>query len=69
MSDSRMDTRWLMLLPVVGIGWWALGYPPGWGWLIFPIIPDMGVSLGLLITFGTVLVGLYAGLVWLRENV
>jgi hypothetical protein len=69
MSDSRMDTRWLMLLPVVGIGWWVLGYPPGWGWLIFPIIPDMGVSLGVLITFGTVLVGLYAGLVWLRENV
>jgi hypothetical protein len=57
-----------MLLPVAGIGWWLLGFPPGWGWLIFPFISSMGVSMGLLITLGTVVVGLYAGLIWLRDN-
>jgi hypothetical protein len=24
---------WLMVLPVGGLGWWMLGFPPGWGWL------------------------------------
>jgi hypothetical protein len=28
----------------------------------------MGVSLGVLITLGAVVVGLYAGLLWLRDN-
>jgi hypothetical protein len=68
MSVSHMNSRWLMLLPVACVGWWALGFPPGWGWLVFPFIPSMGVSLGVLITLGTVVVGLYAGLVWLRDN-
>jgi hypothetical protein len=63
-----MNTRWLTLLPVASIGWWAFGFPPRWGWLLFPFIPSMGVSVALLITFGTVVVGLYAGLIWLRDT-
>ena len=64
-----MNTRWFMLLPVACIGWWLLGFPPGWGWLFFPIIPSMGVSVGVLIALASVVVGLYAGLLWLRDNV
>jgi hypothetical protein len=64
-----MKTSRFMFVPVAGIGWWALGYPPGWDWLIFPLIPSMGVSVGVLVTFGTVLVGIYAALIWLRNNV
>ena len=63
-----MSHQSLLLLPVAGIGWWLLGFPPGWGWLVVPMIPTMPVSVGLLITFGTVVVGAYAGLVWLRNN-
>jgi hypothetical protein len=68
MKTSRKVSRWLSLLPLVFGAWWALGYPPGWGWLFFPIIPTMGVSVGELLTLTTVVVGLYAGLVWLREQ-
>jgi hypothetical protein len=64
-----MNTRWFMLLPMASIGWWLLGFPPGWGWLLFPIIPSMGLSVGVLIALGSVVVGLYAGLLWLRDNV
>jgi hypothetical protein len=64
-----MSTRWFMLLPVGCIGWWLLGFPPGWDWLLFPVIPSMGVSVGVLIALGSVAVGLYAGLLWLRDNV
>ena len=63
-----MNATWLTLLPVAGIGWWLLGFPPGWGWLLFPFIPSMGVSVGILITLATVVVGLYAGLIWLRDH-
>jgi hypothetical protein len=63
-----MKPAWFMVLPVAGIGWWALGYPPGWGWLILPMIPSMGMSLGGLITLATIVIGLYAGLIWLRSN-
>ena len=68
MKTPRRFSRWLTLLPLVFVGWWALGYPPGWGWLFFPIIPTMGVSVGVLLTLGTVVGGLYAGLVWLRDQ-
>ena len=47
----------------------ALGFPPGWDWLFFAIIPTMGVSWAVLITLGAVVVGLYAGLIWLRDTV
>jgi hypothetical protein len=68
MRTSRKFSRRLTFLPLLFIGWWALGYPPGWGWLLFPIIPTMGVSVGVLLTLATVVVGLYAGLIWLREQ-
>jgi hypothetical protein len=63
-----METRKFMLVPVLGIGWWVLGFPPGWDWLIFPLIPSMGVSLGVLVTFGTVLLGLFVAVTWLRDK-
>jgi hypothetical protein len=59
----------LLLLPLAGVGWWLLGFPPGWGWLIVPVIPTMPVSVGSLISMVAVVVGAYAGLAWLRQNV
>jgi len=53
----------------VGIAWWLLGFPPGWDWVFWPVIPTMGVSVGLLITLATVLIGLYGGVLWLRDHV
>jgi hypothetical protein len=47
----------------------AARFPAGLDWLLFPIIPSMGVSVGVLIALGSVVVGLYAGLLWLRDNV
>ena len=58
----------LLLLPLAGIGWWLLGFPPGWGWLVLPVIPSMPVSVGSLISLSLVVVGAYAGLAWLRQN-
>jgi hypothetical protein len=63
-----MGNPWFLTLPVAGIGWWLLGFPPGWPWLLFPVIPGMPVTVGLLVTLATVVVGTYAGLVWLRDN-
>jgi hypothetical protein len=63
-----MTNPWLMLLPVGGLFWWWLGFPPGWGWIIVPMVPNMPVSVGTLVTLATVLVGGYAGLAWLRNN-
>jgi len=59
----------LLLLPLAGVGWWLLGFPPGWGWLVVPVIPTMPVSVGSLISLVAVVVGAYAGLAWLRQNV
>jgi hypothetical protein len=64
----NMATARLFPVPVLGISWWLLGHPPGWDWVFWPVIPTMGVSLGLLITFATVVVGLFGGLLWLRDN-
>ena len=64
-----MSAGWFMLLPLACLGWWLLGFPPGWDWLLFPVIPSMGVSVGVLIALASVVVGLYAGLLWLRDNV
>jgi hypothetical protein len=59
---------WLLLLPVAGLGWWLLGFPPGWGWLAAPMFPTMPVSLGMLVVLATVVIGLYGGLAWARSN-
>jgi hypothetical protein len=59
---------WLMLFPVAGVAWWLLGFPPGWGWLVAPMVPSMPINLGEVIVLGTVVVGAYGGLVWWRNN-
>jgi hypothetical protein len=59
---------WLMLLPIAGIGWWMLGFPPGWGWMTYPMIPSMPVNLAMLIVLATVVIGAYGGLAWWRNN-
>ena len=63
-----MSSALFLTLPVAGIGWWLLGFPPGWGWLIVPLIPSMPVNLGMLITLATVVIGMYGGALWLRSN-
>jgi hypothetical protein len=63
-----MANPWLLFLPVAGIGWWMLGFPPGWGWLVIPLIPTMPVNVGMLVTLATVVIGAYAGLAWFRNN-
>lgn len=59
---------WLMLLPVAGGIWWLLGFPPGYGWLVAPMIPEMPVNLGEVIVLGTVVLGAYGALAWWRNN-
>jgi hypothetical protein len=63
-----MANPWFFFVPVAGIGWWLLGFPPGWGWIVLPVIPNMPVSLGQLLSLATVVFGAYAGLAWLRNN-
>jgi hypothetical protein len=59
---------WLMLLPVAGVGWWLLGFPPGWGWIVAPMIPSMPVNFGMLVVLATVVIGAYGALAWWRNN-
>ena len=63
-----MSMQWLIPLPFLGLGWWLLGFPPGWGWLVLPVIPTMPVSVGMLLTLATVVIGAYAALAWLRTS-
>ena len=55
-----MARFWPILLPIPGVGWWLLGFPPGWGWLVAPMFPPMPISLGMLLTLLLVLVGLWS---------
>jgi hypothetical protein len=64
-----MASVWLTLLPVGGVAWWLLGFPPGWGWLVLPMFPNMPVSLGMLLVLATVVIGAYGALAWLRSNI
>ena len=64
-----MRSPWLMVIPVFGIGWWALGFPPGWGWIVLPVLPSMPVSWGMLVVLATVVIGAYSALFWVRENI
>jgi hypothetical protein len=63
-----MDPRWLLVLPVGGIGWWLLGFPPGWGWIVLPVLPGMPVTVGMLLVLATVVIGAYSFLIWYRGN-
>ena len=51
-----MVRLWPVLLPLPGFGWWLLGFPPGWGWLVLPMLPPMRVSLGMLVVLALVVV-------------
>jgi hypothetical protein len=62
-------TPFLMLLPIAGGLWWLLGFPPGWGWLILPVVPGMPVSVGMLVVLAAVVIAAYSGLIWLRTNI
>jgi len=53
-----MASLWPILLPVPAVGWWLLGFPPGWGWLVAPMVPSMPISLGVLVVLALVLVGM-----------
>jgi hypothetical protein len=63
-----MATPWLLLLPVAGAGWWMLGFPPGWGWIVVPPIPSVPVNVGEVVSLGLVVLGMFGGLAWLRNN-
>ena len=62
-----MDGRWLLPLPLIGVGWWLFGFWPG-GWLLVPMFPQMPITWGMLIVLGTGVIGLGGLLVWWREN-
>jgi hypothetical protein len=53
-----MARVWPILLPLPAIGWWLLGFPPGWGWLVAPMFPPMPISVGVLLVFALVLAGM-----------
>ena len=53
-----MARFWPILLPLPALGWWLLGFPPGWTWLVAPMFPSMPISLGVLVVFALVLLGL-----------
>jgi hypothetical protein len=63
-----MGSPWYLLVPVAGVSWWLLGFPPGWGWLVVPVIPSMPITVGMLLSLATVVFGLYAALAWYRNN-
>ncbi len=60
--------RGLLILPVLGIGWWMIGFWPG-GWLVVPVMPQMPVTPGMLISLVLVVAGLFGFLYWLRDNI
>src|SRR5207302_4116792 len=68
-EENKAMHAWLMLLPVGGLGWWLAGFPPGWGWVVAPMLPSMPVSLGMVLVLATVVIGAYGGLIWFRNNV
>ena len=53
-----MARFWPILLPIPALGWWLMGFPPGWGWLVAPMFPPMPISVGVLVVFGLVLAGM-----------
>ncbi len=67
-TDAVVQSPWLILVPIPAVGWWLLGFPPGWGWIVLPMVPGQPVTLGMLLVLATVVLGAYAGLAWLRTN-
>ena len=62
-----MATPWLLILPVAGIGWWALGFPPGWGWIINPFVSNMPVNVGELVSLARTSREIETSIGYLRE--
>ena len=63
-----MASLWPILLPIPAVGWWLLGFPPGWGWLVAPMFPPMPISVGILVVFALVLVGMASAIRLAVEN-
>ena len=63
-----MARLWPLFLPIPAFGWWWLGFPPGWGWLVAPMFPPMPISVGVLVVFALVLVGLGAAVRLALDN-
>jgi hypothetical protein len=57
-----------LLLPIPAVGWWLLGFPPGWGWLVLPMFPSTPISGGMVVVLATVVIAAYSGLAWWRNN-
>ena len=64
-----MHSPWLILLPLGGAVWSLLGFPPGWGWLVLPMVPTRPISLGMVVVLAGIVIGGYAALAWLRTNI
>jgi hypothetical protein len=63
-----MARLWPIVLPIPAVGWWLLGFPPGWGWLVAPMVPSMSISLGGLVVLALVLVGMAAAIRLALDN-
>jgi hypothetical protein len=63
-----MARVWPILLPIPVVGWWLLGFPPGWGWLVAPMLPAMPISVGGLIVVALVLVGMASAIRLALDN-
>ena len=53
-----MVRGWPLGIPLSGLIWWLLGFPPGWGWVAAPMFPTMPISVGMLVVMATLVVGL-----------
>jgi len=59
---------WPFLIPVSGLIWWFVGFPPGWGWLVAPMFPEMPISVGMVVVMAAVVVGLAFAIRLVLEN-
>jgi len=71
-AGLRERETWRILVADTATNWHQLvatRFPPGWGWLVIPIIPTMPITIGVLVTLAAVVIGAYAGVAWLRNNI
>ena len=64
-----MLSPWLNLLLLGGAVRWLLGFPPGGGWLVLPMLPGTPVSLGMVLILAAVMLGGYTAPARLRGNI
>jgi hypothetical protein len=50
--------------------WWLLGFPFPFGsaWAVAPLFLVLPVTLASVVVLATVVIGLYGGLIWARQN-